>query len=79
MNIDVQYGVVGARSVLHALCKKSTVLASSVSFAKTDARAANVPARMAVGIAAVEPDPEAAFRFLAVAVVFLGLCPDMAV
>ena len=76
---EVQYGVVGARRVLQAWCKKSTVLASRVSFAKTDARAANVPARMAVGMAVDDDDVVDDFEAVALAeaVVFLGRCPDI--
>lgn len=69
----------GARTALQAFWRNSTVLASKVNFAKTEARAAKVPARMAVGMAADDPPwaANAAFCLLTAAVVFLGLCPDM--
>lgn len=74
MNIDVQMGVVGATSVLHVFRRKLTVLASMVSLAKTEARAAKVPASVAVKMAEA-PVPLLAAALRTAAGVFRGRYP----
>lgn len=75
MNIDVHMGVVGATSVLHVFRRKLTVLASMVSLAKTEARAAKVPASVAVKMAEAPVPLLAAAALRTAAGVFRGRYP----
>lgn len=74
INIEVQMGVVGATRVLQVSRKKLTVLASMVSLAKTEARAAKVPARVAVKMTEA-PVPLLAVALRTAAGVFRGRYP----
>jgi len=78
INIEVQMGVVGAIRVLQVFRKKLTVLASMVSLAKTEASAANVPARVAVKMAEA-PVPLLAEALRTAAGVFRGRYPAIMV